>query len=73
MPHSRGSSPTGAAPDRIVIDCPTHLDPLVAVSVRGIFANEEEFGVFDKRQGQLQFAAIFANVAGPVTTLEESR
>lgn len=25
-------------PDRIVIDYPTHLDPLVAVSVRGIFA-----------------------------------
>lgn len=25
-------------PDRIVIDYPTHLDPPVAVSVRGIFA-----------------------------------
>ena len=25
-------------PDRIVIDCPTPLDPLVAVSVRGIVA-----------------------------------
>lgn len=66
---ARMASPPRSHRDRLML-YPTHLDPLVAVSVRGIFATGREFDEFEEfdtfGQGQLQFDAMLANVTGPV-------